>query len=40
MHDWYTTAYAMLSMATHSTVRELECYLLVDGTDKVKSLEL
>ena len=39
MHDWYTTAYAMLSMATHSAVRELECYLLVDASDKIKSLE-
>ena len=39
MHDWYTTAYAMLSMATHSAVRELECYLVVDAADKIQSLE-
>lgn len=39
MHDWYTTVYAMLSMATHSTVRELECYLLLDADDKIQSLE-
>ena len=39
MHDWYTTAYAMLSMPMHSAVRELECYLLVDAADKIKSLE-
>jgi len=39
MHDWYTTVYAMLSMATHTAVRELECYLLVDASDKIKSLE-
>jgi hypothetical protein len=29
----------MLSMATHSAVRELECYLQVDASDKIKSLE-
>jgi hypothetical protein len=39
MHDWYTTAYAMLSMATHTVVRELECYLLIDADDRIQSLE-
>jgi hypothetical protein len=39
MHDWYTTAYAMLSMATHSQVRDLECYLLLDEDEKIRSLE-
>lgn len=39
MHDWYTTAYAMLSQATHTAVRELECYLAFDGDGKVRSIE-
>jgi len=39
MHDWYTTVYAMLSMATHTAVRELECYLQVDAFGEIKSLE-
>lgn len=39
MHDWYTTAYAILSMATHSQVRDLECYLLLDDDEKIRSLE-
>ncbi len=39
MHDWYTTVYAMLSMATHTAVRELECYLQVDALGEIKSLE-
>lgn len=39
MHDWYTTVYAMLSMATHSAVRELESYLVLDADDKIQSLE-
>ncbi len=39
MHDWYTTVYAMMSMATHSAVRELECYLRLDGDDRIQSLE-
>ena len=34
-----TTVYAMLSMATHSAVRELECYLLLNAEDKIQSLE-
>ncbi len=39
MHDWYTTAYAMLSQATHTSVRELECYLSFDANEKVRSVE-
>src|SRR5262249_51463404 len=39
MHDWYTTAYAMLSQATHTAVRELECYFLFDADEKVRSVE-
>lgn len=39
MHDWYTTAYAMLSQATHTAVRELECYLAFDLDGKVRSVE-
>jgi hypothetical protein len=39
MHDWYTTAYAMMSQATHTAVRELERYLAFDGDGKVRSIE-
>ena len=39
MHDWYTTAYAMLSQATHTAVRELECYLSFDADDTVRSVQ-
>ncbi len=39
MHDWYTTAYAMLSQATHTAVRELECYLAFDGDGNARSVE-
>lgn len=39
MHDWYTTAYALLSQATHTSVRDLECYLSFDGEGKVRSIE-
>lgn len=38
MHDWYTTAYAILSRATHTSVRDLECYLGFDGQGKVRSI--
>lgn len=39
MHDWYTTAYALLSKTTHSQARDLDCYLLLDETEKIRSLE-
>jgi hypothetical protein len=39
MHDWYTTAYAMLSQATHTSVRDLECYLAFDSEGAVRSVE-
>jgi hypothetical protein len=39
MHDWYKTAYAILSMATHSHVRDLECYLFLNDDEKIQSLE-
>jgi hypothetical protein len=39
MHDWYMTAYAMLSQATHTAVRELECYLAFDPDGTVRSVE-
>ena len=39
MHDWYTTVYALLSKAVHNHARDLECYLLLDENDKVRSLD-
>lgn len=39
MHDWYTTAYAMLSKATHTHVRELESYLRFDTSGTIRGLE-
>lgn len=38
MHEWYTTHYASLSKATHTNVRELEPYLLVDEAGECQSI--
>jgi len=38
MHEWYTTHYALLSKATHTSVRELESYLSLDDAGEVRSL--
>jgi Family of unknown function (DUF5677) len=38
MHEWYTTHYALLSKATHTSVRELESYLSLDEAGEVRSL--
>lgn len=38
MHEWYTTHYALLSKATHTSVRELESYLCLDQAGEVRSL--
>lgn len=38
MHDWYTTQYALLSEATHSTVRDLESYLSLNEAREVQGL--
>lgn len=39
MHNWYTTAYALLSKATHTNVRELEAYLSLDESGEIRSIE-
>jgi hypothetical protein len=39
MHDWYTTLYAILSKTTHTHVRDLECYLILDDDGKMRHLE-
>jgi Family of unknown function (DUF5677) len=38
MHDWYTTNYALLSMAAHTAVRELDAYLTLDADGEIKGL--
>jgi hypothetical protein len=38
MHDWYTTVYALLSKATHTNVRELEAYMMLDEFGEIRGL--
>ena len=38
MHDWYVTAYALLSKSVHTQSREAEAYLKLDGNDEVREL--
>lgn len=38
MHEWYTTHYALLSKATHTSVRDLESYLSIDEAGEVRGL--
>lgn len=37
MHDWYTTLYSHLSQSAHTSVRELESYLIRDESGEVQS---
>lgn len=39
MHEWYTTEYALLSKATHTSVRDLEDYLSPDFAGELQDLK-
>jgi Family of unknown function (DUF5677) len=39
MYDWYTTAYAILSKATHTHVRELDKYLVFEDSGAIRSIK-
>ena len=39
MHDWYLSAYSMLSQPVHSSVREMDRYLTIDALGEVKALQ-
>lgn len=36
LHDWYLSAYAVLSDSVHPKVREMERYLVLNGKEEVK----
>ena len=38
MYDWYTAHYALLSKATHTNVRELEGYMMLDESGEIRGL--
>lgn len=39
MHDWYLSAYAMLSMSVHTKVRDLEDYMIRDAKEEVREFQ-
>jgi hypothetical protein len=39
LHDWYLSAYSILSMTVHAKVRDLERYLVVDDKGEIRSLK-
>jgi hypothetical protein len=39
MHDWYLSAYAMLSMSVHTKVRDLEDYMIRDNKEEVREFQ-
>lgn len=39
MHDWYLSAYALLSQSVHSKVKDLEGYLVISQSEEVKELQ-
>lgn len=38
LHDWYLSAYAVLSDSVHSKVKDLESYLVLDVNHEIKEL--
>jgi len=39
LHSWYLTAYAKTSWAVHTTVRDIERYLVLDEEENLKSIK-
>jgi hypothetical protein len=38
LHSWYLTAYAKTSWAVHTTIRDMDQYLVFDNKEKLKSI--
>jgi hypothetical protein len=39
LHSWYLTAYAKTSWAVHTTIRDMDQYLVFDEKEKLKSIK-
>lgn len=39
LHSWYLTAYAKTSRAVHTTIRDMDQYLVFDKNEKLKSIK-
>ena len=39
LHDWYLTAYSLFSHSVHSSIRDLEKHLIIDGNGDITGLK-